>query len=59
MSTNAMSGCIQLMCWVKGDEVDRVFPVQVSSNTTVRELREEIVAKKLSFHEVDLTELNL
>ena len=54
-----MSSEIKLWCWVQGDDLDRVFLVDVKLSDTVYELKEAIWKKKPSFERVAADTLQL
>ena len=49
---SSMSGKIKLWCWVQGDELDRVFQVQIELSDPIYSLKEAIRAKKPSFEPI-------
>jgi hypothetical protein len=50
---------IELFCWVKGDELNRVFLAEVKQNAKVAQLKSVIQAEKPSFKDVDPEALKL
>lgn len=54
-----MTDKLELLCWVQGSEIDRVFPVRVSLSAKVMHLRDEIYQKKPSFYRIDPDALEL
>jgi hypothetical protein len=55
-----MNTTTTLQCWVYGDAVESIFPVEISKKKTVADLREAIKNKKpVDFRDVDPDALRL
>ena len=54
-----MSNEIELWCWVKGDELRRVFPVKIDRSAAVAHLKKAIHAEDPSFKDIGPKSLDL
>ena len=54
-----MSEEITLFCWVQGDELDRIFPVDIKLSASVGHLKKAIQEQKKSFRDITPDSLNL
>jgi hypothetical protein len=52
-----MSGQIKLWCWVQGDVINNIFPIDIRLSGTVTELKEAILARKPSFKGINADSL--
>ena len=49
-----MSTVVNLNCWVQGDDIDRIFPVEIAPTKTVGALKDVIKEKKKhAFRDID------
>ncbi|KAL4061796.1 hypothetical protein V8B97DRAFT_1878730 [Scleroderma yunnanense] len=54
------SSVMVLNCWVRGDEIERIFPVKISGEAPVGDLKEVIKNKKsVDFRDIDANNLAL
>jgi Crinkler effector protein N-terminal domain len=55
-----MSTTIKLWCWVYGDDLNRIFPVEIASTESVGDLKEAIkIENQLAFRHIGANALHL